>query len=65
MRADRIPQLVSGEYLIVAIPTEDQQALMLPQDYDRLAAIAQRVTVLENDRRTADLQLSTVPPRKK
>ena len=61
----RIPQLVSGEYLVVAISAEDQQALTLPDDYDRLAAIAQRVTVLENERRTADLTLSTIPPRKK
>ena len=61
----RIPQLVSGEYLVAAIPEEDHQALTLPGDYDRLAAIAQRVLVLENERRTADLQLSTVPPRKK
>ena len=61
----RIGQLVSGEYLMVAISAEDEQALMLPQDYDRLAAIAQKVPVLENERRTADLPLSTIPTRKK
>lgn len=60
----RIPPLVAGEYLLVAVSAEDQRSLTLPDDFDRLAAIAQRVPVLENERRTADLPLAAVPPRK-
>lgn len=61
----RIPQLVAGEYLVVAVSADDQRVLALPDDFDRLAAVAQRVPVLENERRTADLPLSSIPPRRK
>jgi hypothetical protein len=39
--------------------------LNLPDDFDRLAAVAERITVLERERRTADLRVNPVPPRKK
>lgn len=59
----RIPQVIAGDYLIAAVKPADAESLTLPEDYDRLAAVAERVTVLENDRRTADLPLVSVPPR--
>jgi hypothetical protein len=63
--AYRIGLLAAGEYFVVAVSPEEYRALSLPDDYDRLAAVAERVTLLENDRRTADLRLTSVPPRKR
>lgn len=62
----RIGGLVAGEYFVAALPQRESfDSRLSLQDYEQLATVAQRVTVLENERRTADLQLSTVPPRKK
>ena len=61
----RLPQLVAGEYFVAAVSAADQRLLNLPDDYDRLAAVAERITVLERERRTADLRVNTVPLRKK
>jgi hypothetical protein len=51
--------------LVVAVLPDEISALKFPDDYERLAAVAERITVLEHDRRTADLRLMSIPPRKK
>ena len=61
----RIPQLVAGEYFVAAVGAADQRVLNFPDDFDRLAAVAERITVLERERRTADLRVTPVPQRKK
>ncbi len=61
----RIPQLVAGEYFVAAVSAADQRLLNLPDDFDRLAAVAERITVLERERRTADLRVTAVPARRK
>ena len=61
----RIPRLVAGEYFVAAVKATDLDSLTLPDDYDRLAAVAERITMLEQDRRTADLRLVSIPPRKR
>ena len=61
----RIGQLVAGDYFVAAVKASDLDLLTLPDEYDRIAAVAERVTVLESDRRTADLRLVTIPPRKR
>jgi hypothetical protein len=50
-----------GEYLIVAVPVEDY---MPPRDaagFERLAKVAEKVTLLEGDQRTIDLTVVKVP----
>ena len=61
----RLTPQVAGEYFVAAVKSTDLDQLTLPDDFDRLAAVAERVTLLENDRRTADLRVVTVPPRSK
>ena len=61
----RLPRLVAGDYFVAAVSAADQRTLDLPDDYARLAAVAERVTVLESERRTADLRVTPVPPRGK
>ena len=61
----RIPQLVAGDYFVAAVPTRDQPVLDLPDDYERLATVAERITVLESERRTADLPGDTDSPSEK
>ena len=61
----RLMPQVAGEYFIAALKAADLDQLTLPDDFDRLATVAERVTLLENDRRTADLRVVTVPPRSK
>ena len=60
-----MPDVPPGDYLIAALPIDAMKDLWWPDDFDRVAAVAERVTVLDNDRRTADLRLSAVPPRRK
>lgn len=60
----RLVGLVAGEYFIAALP-QDTSWTLSPEDYELIATVAQRVTVLENERRTADLPLSTIPARRK
>ena len=61
----RLTPQVAGEYFVAAVRASELDQLVLPDDFDRLAAVAERVTLLENDRRTADVRVVTVPPRSK
>ena len=61
----RLMPQVAGDYFLAAVKASELDQLVLPDDFDRLAAVAERVTLLENDRRTADLRVVTVPPRSK
>ena len=61
----QLTQIPAGEYFVAAVTSEQMAGLSFPDDFDRIAAIAERVTVFDNDRRTADLTLRTVPPRRK
>jgi hypothetical protein len=50
-----------GEYLVVAVPIEDY---MMPRDaaaFERLAKVAEKVTLLDGDERTIDLTVVKVP----
>jgi len=60
----RLVGLVAGDYFIAALP-QDTAWTLSPEDYELIATVAQRVTVLENDRRTADLTLTPIPQRRK
>lgn len=59
----RITGLVAGDYFVVAL--KGYRPGFAESDYEALATIAERVTILENERRTADLRLLVVPPRRK
>lgn len=59
--------LAPGEYLVVALTPEaaDQIRDMDPDDtslFERISAVAERVTLLDNDRRTVDLTIRHLPP---
>ena len=60
----RLGPLVEGEYLVVAVRTQDFKLLSLPDDYERLAPVAERITILERERRPADLRVVTVPEKR-
>ena len=60
----RLSQLPAGEYFVVALPAGAPRELVFPEDYERLAAVGERITLLENDRRIGDLRLTPIPPRK-
>jgi protocatechuate 3,4-dioxygenase beta subunit len=57
----RLTGLVAGEYFVAAVSKEDERlvtrGLRDPAMLERLAAIAERLTVLENDRRAVDVTL--------
>jgi len=62
----RIRNQAPGDYFVVAISQEDQQAIngaewYRPSPYERFAAIAERITLLDNDRRVMDLRLTPIP----
>lgn len=61
----RLSMLPAGDYFVVAVPSGALRELTFPDDFERLAQVAERITLLENDRRTADLRLTSIPPRKK
>ena len=61
----RLAGFVEGDYFVVAVRAAELQTVRLPDDYARLAGVAERVTVLERERRTADLPLTAIPPAKK
>ena len=61
----RMTMLPAGEYFVVAMLPDEMTALKFPDDYDRIAAVAERISVVEHDRRTADLRLVSIPPRRK
>jgi protocatechuate 3,4-dioxygenase beta subunit len=60
----RISAMVPGEYFVVALTRTDFASLRFPDDYERVASVAERITILERERRTADLRLATLPERK-
>jgi hypothetical protein len=68
--AFRMRGLAPGEYLVAAISASDQQALTA-SDADgkelwlRLSRLAERVTLLDNDRRTLDLRVTPIPQESK
>ena len=53
----------AGDYLLVAISLEDALAISDEADLARLARMAERVTLLENDRRAIDIRLAKRPTR--
>jgi 5-hydroxyisourate hydrolase-like protein (transthyretin family) len=61
----RLSQLPAGEYCVIAVPQASTRELRFPEDYERLAAVAERITLLENDRRIGDLRLTPIPSRTK
>ena len=61
----RLISLPAGEYFVLAVSPGATRELVFPEDYERLAAVAERITLLENDRRIGDLRLTTIPPRKR
>jgi hypothetical protein len=59
----RIERLAAGDYLLVAISAEDARSMtgMSRQPrFDRLVKVAERITLLDNDRRIVDLNLRRV-----
>jgi protocatechuate 3,4-dioxygenase beta subunit len=59
----RIERLAAGDYLLVAISAEDARSMtgMSRQPrFDRLLKVAERITLLDNDRRIVDLNLRRV-----
>jgi len=63
--AFRVRGLAPGEYLVAAISADDQKALIAGDAHGkelwaRLSRIAERVTLLDGDRRTVDLRLVSV-----
>ena len=64
----RLPQLVAGDYYVIAMTQEGYRTLDLNYDKEttlqRVSAVAERITILDRDRRTADLRLTTVPEKK-
>lgn len=50
-----------GEYLIVAVPVEDYLPPRHAAAFERLAKVAEKVTLLEGDQRTIDLTVVKVP----
>jgi protocatechuate 3,4-dioxygenase beta subunit len=50
-----------GEYLAVAVSEEDAPELPEPEDLELLARLAERVTLLEGERRAVTLRLVSVP----
>lgn len=64
--AYRIRSLLSGDYFVVAISEEDLKEITAadwyrPNPYERFATIAERITVLQNDRRVIDLRVTPIP----
>lgn len=62
----RVRDLAPGEYLVAAISVDGQKALIAGDAHDkelraRLSRIAERVTLLDNDRRTLDLRVTPIP----
>ena len=62
----RIRNFVPGEYLIVAVPIEDLKAVsgndwFRANRYEKLATLAERVMLLDNDRRVLDLRVTPIP----
>ena len=57
--------LTAGDHLIAAVSRDDYSRLSMPDDIERLAPVAERVTVTERDRRTLDLRVTTIPPRRR
>ena len=55
----------AGEYLLAAMPFEVFTTWTMPDDIERLAAVGERVTVVDNERRTADLTFNAALPRRK
>jgi protocatechuate 3,4-dioxygenase beta subunit len=64
--AFRVRGLAAGDYLMVVLSEQDQKEILAaewyrPNPYERLATIAERITLLESDRRIADLRLTPIP----
>jgi protocatechuate 3,4-dioxygenase beta subunit len=64
----RLLWLAAGDYLVVAVSAEDLRRMELGfgswhdrEPWERLATIAERITLLDNDRRVVDLALRTLP----
>lgn len=53
-----------GEYLVVALSVDDYERLGDDPSYELIESIAERVLLLENDRRTMDLRLARLPDRR-
>ena len=58
----RIPDLAAGDYYVIALAHRVSPSR--PAEYEQLATLAERVTLLEHDRRAVDLRLVTWPPRR-
>ena len=64
--AFRVRGLPPGDYLVAAISADDQKALTGSDAHGkelwtRLSLIAERVTLLDADRRTLDLRVTPIP----
>ena len=62
----RRPGILPGDYFVVAVPEADYQLVSRPFDerqlyLKRLSRVADRVTLLDNDRRALDLTLQRLP----
>lgn len=62
----RIRNQAPGDYLVVAISQQDQLEIngadwYRPHPYERFASIAERITLLDGDRRLADFRLTPIP----
>ena len=65
--AFRLTDLAAGDYLVVAVSAEDLRHMesgpwYRREPWQRLSTIAQRITLLDNDRRVVDLNLRLLPP---
>jgi hypothetical protein len=56
-----LPARRAGDYLVVALAEEDYDGLGPAPSFDLLEKIAERVTLLDDDRRVVDLRLATLP----
>jgi len=56
-----VPGLLAGDYLIAAIEEGDPNQTQDPVFIEAIARLASRITILEGDKRTLDLQLVKVP----
>ena len=62
----RVQDLPEGDYYVVAVPFGQEDAAITPNSFDlhpyaRLATIAERVNLTDNDRRVMDLRVAAIP----
>ena len=61
----RVGRLVAGDYLVAALDEGGRRSLIDHAAFERFARIAERVTLFENDRRTRDLYVRSLPSGRK